>query len=385
MNFQDYIEILDKIDDSINLYDRKLLYSTRYNITFANGDFAKVSYNEKSLAHLLGIDTTALRSTGRFEGSSIEILEEMVNNPNKLFDMINQGHIKKEKVFSEHIDKKLRNFEKICGMKVFDIEFIVKYNKSKNYISQASNESFDDGYYIGYKDNNTISIIGFIKNENDIYYPVTNLELDNNSGKDRNFLNSLMNNQTLTTIKTLKRTIWEEDNTSTRKTFFYSPEKALEKFNLIKKYANMYNATCDTNDAGIDYIKECINLKEKVESISDILMEINSKMQKNNMINANKIEKKYGYMDDHILNIISAHNESLRKGSKSKNDDEETTTYGDLINEFNQTKEELKKMNGLFTSIEEQNKKLIEENKKLHEENDKHKEKEEAITKILKK
>ena len=89
-----YSKILDKIEDNLNLYYNKYLDCTRFILYLSNDEKIEIDYNTSSIPHLLGIDTNALISTGVFPNNSFEVLNSIIENPNRLIGLINNNHIK---------------------------------------------------------------------------------------------------------------------------------------------------------------------------------------------------------------------------------------------------------------------------------------------------
>ena len=370
-------EKIEQINNCIEYYENKDIDYTRYKLLLSNGEEIEISYDRNSIGHLLGIDTNYLQSTGIYKDNSYNILKDIIENPNKLYNQIKNNHIKENNVFSEYTETKLDNFKNICGINIFDIEFIVKYEKNKNVLANAP---LDDGYYIGYVDSSKLSVVGYTQsNKNDLYFPHTNLQFKIHTEETEKFLNRLLTNQTLTSITTLRKNIINENNQLIKKVLYYNSHDKLQKLKTIKRYADMYNGSCDTREEAIFNIDKVSNLFETKENISQILDEISIKIKNKKMIDSNNLEQKYNYMDEHILNIISSHNDSL----VTKNDENNEYSYKEIIEGFNNCKNDLLQKENLINKLNEKIKSLTEENESLKEENKNYKQDQEDIQKIL--
>ena len=93
--------------------------------------------------------------------------------------------------------------------------------------------------------------------------------------------------------------------------------------------------------------------------------EIAKLIASNKPVDILKLRSKYEYMDDAMLSIVSAHNDSLT----SKNDDQEHS-YKDLITELENLKKQLGKQETLISKIEDENNKLKAKNELLQAENE---------------
>lgn len=234
-NIEEYCELIDKIENCLNWFKNKEIDFNRYKMYLSNGEMIEIDYDLNCLPHLLGININFLRSTGLYKGSSIEILQSIIDNPNHLYNQFTNGHMRKTNVFSDYIDQKLNNFQNICNINIFDIEFIVKYQSDKNYAS--GNQKLDGEYYIAYKKDNAISIIGLKQNDNGLYSPITNLEYDEYSEEYHKFLSQLLTNQSLTSVKLLQKNFLNTDGTIARQKFFYNNKEKLTKLKTLNRYA----------------------------------------------------------------------------------------------------------------------------------------------------
>lgn len=83
----------------------------RFKIYLSNGQYLNFSINNNNLAHLLGVNTTYLVSTGLFKSTnSFELLNELIENSNKIHKLSNEGIIDYNMLFSKHIINKVLGF-----------------------------------------------------------------------------------------------------------------------------------------------------------------------------------------------------------------------------------------------------------------------------------
>lgn len=383
-NIEEYCELIDKIENCLNWFKNKEVSFNRYKLFLSNGEMIEVTYDLNCLPHLLGINTNFLRSTGLYKGSSIEILQSIIDNPNHLYNQFKNGHIHKTNVFSDYIDQKLNNFQNICNINIFDIEFIAKYQSNKNYAS--GNQKLDGDYYIAYKKDNNISIIGLKQNDDGLYHPITNLEYDEYSEEYYKFLNQLLTNQSLTSVKLLQKNFLNVDGTIARQKFFYNNKEKLTKLKTLNRYADNYNCAVTTNDESIFHVSKVSNLYEEKKKIFEIVMTITNAIKRKTFIDATKLENEFGDLDESLLNLISTHNNSL-----TTNDEQQSTNinanaeshYKDLILELRNSKKEIEEKDALIEKINTNNEKLTEENQTLKETNNEYQEKEAKIRQIL--
>lgn len=63
-------------------------------------------FTHNTIAHLLGIDTEYLKSTGQFTKDSYDILKLICNDSYRLYNMVNQGHLTYESFISDYAQEK---------------------------------------------------------------------------------------------------------------------------------------------------------------------------------------------------------------------------------------------------------------------------------------
>lgn len=387
MNIEEFYNIIDKIENCLNYYENKDYDATKYDIDFANGDHISLKFNSKNIPHLLGINIDALRSTGMYKDYAYQTLWDIVNNPMKLYDLMKKGIIHYDQVFSDYTNEKLDNFRNICGMRIFDLEFVVKYKKDRNL---KSDEPLYDGYYFGYLKDNKLSVVGFTLNENNnTYYPITSLSFEQYSDEYNSFLRRLFTNQSTTIVDTMKRNIFVEYGHVEKKPYYYQNHDKVNFLRNCRRYADLYGATADTISSNIFYVEKVMNLNEEKRTyaeIGDIMFE---KMQNGKMIDMRQLQNNYDYpIPEYLVNLISAHNDSLVNKRNNDNDDinndnNSEYSYKEIIEDYNKCKCDLERIENLKIRLEEQNQKLIEQLSSIKEENKELKEEREQIKKIL--
>lgn len=356
MEKENFYEIIEQIDDCLTIYENKYYDYTKFYLELANGEQIAIKFDENNIPHLLGINIDELRSSRLFTGNAYEILDEITKSPFKLYNQIQKGYIKSYNVFSEHIDKKLDNFKNICGINIFDIEFIVKYEKDKNL---RTDSPLYDGYYIGYINNSKLNVVGFEKNEvSNTYYPHTSLLFEEYSNETDVFLKRLINNQTVTVVEKLRKNTINENGEIDKKLYYYSNYDKLSKLRSCKRYAETYNGTASTIYSNIFFVDKVINLNDEKKTITEALIEIAEKIKDKKVIDINTLKAKHEYSDKAITEIVSAHNDSL---VNSNNNNAEEYSYKELIKKYEEAKKEAIKLDDLTKKLEEKNQTLTEE------------------------
>ena len=174
-NKSDYDLLIEKIAENVDWYEKRNFDDRVYNLTLDNGERLKICFTHNTIAHLLGIKTEYLKSTGQFPKDSYDILKLVFKDSYRLYNMICQGHLTYDSFVSDYAYEKLEGFQSICGVDLYNMEFACKYSKEYSYVT--GHPQLEADYYIGYKSNNGLYIIGLKKNGN-YYYPMTNRYID---------------------------------------------------------------------------------------------------------------------------------------------------------------------------------------------------------------
>lgn len=352
MNNEEYNNIKERITNLLDFYKEKKINDTKYNLKLSNGETINIKYKQMNLAHLLGINTNYLRSTGLYKGYSFQILYEIVENIDALQEQIEQGHIDPSKVFSDYLEEKLKNFKRICNLNLFDIEFIVEYKQSRN-LSQI--EPLYDGYYVGFTNGYSLSVVGFKKDDNsNIYYPNTSRLMKANTKESEEFLKRLIENQMITTIEIMYKKTIDNNKETTSTPYYYHHQEKLNKIAACKEYAETYNGIANTITSNLYYIDKVININIDNRTNSRMYEEIAETIIKKKMIDVLDLKNRYEYIDESILNIVSSYNDSLM--SNTSNDS--TYSYKAIITELENLKLELEKRKTLLEKVEDENNKL---------------------------
>jgi len=379
MNFKDIFEfndLIDQLDDCLMWYEKSNVEDVRYRMYMSNGEAINIEFSKQSIPHLLGIDINYLRSTGIYKGSPYSILEDIIENPNRLYGQFKSKNMEPELVFSKHIYKKLNNFKKVCGINIFNIEFIVNYKSHNSYIT--GEQKLDGDYYIATKiDDDTLSIVGLKENGN-LHKPQTNIELDKNDPDSEKFLSQLLTNQILTSVQSLKRTRFT-DYELEEKSFHYYNDQKEEKLKTLEEYAKKYNCHIATNKDCIFYVQKTNNLYAEKNSILQVLAEITEQMQQGKEISSQELETQYGETVNRFKNMIHLYNFTLNNSSKSKSGE----AYLNLAQELESKKDEVLHLQKLLKTLEEKQGQMTEKIHELEDENKELKNREEAIKNIL--
>lgn len=305
-NKSEFEEFLDKINECIKWFENEVSNIRKsYNLRLDNGEDLKIIFDPNNVAHLLGIDTEYLKSTGYFKGSSYEILKFICNNSYRVYNLIRDGSLSFDSFISEYALEKLNGFETICGFDLYNIEFICKYDKHKSYVTGY--EQLEGDYYIAYKgkENNSLFIVGFKKN-GDYLFPITNRCVDLNNDDSKSFLNILLDNQVITMITYSHFYYFNTRSQSNRVYVDYNKKNSL--IGVLNAYGEEYNAIVDVS-VGYKYvIEKLISQFEHNNGVVPILCYISEVMKKGDKINEVTLRKKFGNVPESIKSLVEAYN-----------------------------------------------------------------------------
>ena len=129
--FENIIETLRK---AIKDYYARYCHEKQMEIYLANGDKIFYAIPENAITNLLGVNTNYLVSKSVFtlkNKSSIEVLNALCSEENtfRLFQLISQGHLSLNSMFSEYLTEKLEAFDKVIQPHIGEMEFVCKIDK----------------------------------------------------------------------------------------------------------------------------------------------------------------------------------------------------------------------------------------------------------------
>lgn len=373
-NKSDYDLLIEKIAENVDWYEKRNFDDRVYNLTLDNGERLKICFTHNTIAHLLGIKTEYLKSTGQFPKDSYDILKLVFKDSYRLYNMICQGHLTYDSFVSDYAYEKLEGFQNICGIDLYNMEFACKYSKEYSYVT--GHPQLEADYYIGYKSNNGLYIIGLKKNGN-YYYPMTNRYIDYSDEESMKFLKQMLENQKIT-MPTMSSIYFKENNSYSRNIYMDYQKKA-SKIRVLNNYAKEYNATVDVSSGYSHVIEKLLKQYDSKNILFPALKSIFEKVSKRVIIDVTDIELEFGELPEDILYLIDSYNESLNVDISAALDEHTKTVMSerDRLSEENQGHiKELEELRAEVLSIKALN-------AQLQTENNEYREREEAIKKIL--
>lgn len=360
-NKSEYDKLIEKINECLAWYDTKNFDDKIYNLTLDNGDRIKISFNHSTIAHLLGIDTEYLKATGSFKSSSYDILKQISNDSYRLYNMVNNGYLTYDNFISDFAYEKLNGFKSICGIDLYNIEFVCKYSKDSSYVTGYPQLEAD--YYIAYREDNGLFIIG-LKNNGKYYCPMTNRYIDFDNEESMQFLSYLLTKQVIT-MPTFSSLYFVSTKLYSRN-LYLDYNKKIIKIKELEKYSIKYDATIDVS-IGYKFILD--KLVQKFDSNSNtkfILEKISKYISDRKLVDISEIEIELGeVLSDDILSFIDVYNNSINESIDAALDEHTRSVMAErdrlseenkrYVEELENLKKELLEAKGLISKLQEEN------------------------------
>ena len=359
-NLSQIEDIINQIREIIDYVETSKLQDRRTTIYLGNGNTISYSVPNNSIAHLVGVDTNYLESTGLYKTrNSFETLKKFCDSSYQTYSLIRDGHLNSKNVFSQQIFEKLASFRENIKINVNETDFICEYDKEKAFYSSKCIE--DCNYIIVKKyDDNKIGVLFLVKTFN-YYVPMSNQIFNNIEEFKEAFKDKLINQElTLITGQTTYNV-----KSDFKKPFILSLNQRAEKLNNLKLYKKQFNCHIDiTSDFEYTLDKLTLNRERHFEN-NDTINDIITAIVGRTIINRDL------YYDSTMLPIIDAWNDHVCQSGNAENNDTNERKYTDVLLDLNKFKslsealtEEKIELQTKVTSLEEENdllKKDIEE------------------------
>jgi len=373
MNFNlgELERLFDEIKEIINFIEISQFQNRRYRLyTSKVNNNINYSVPNDSIAHLLGINTNYLISTGVFKSTySFDILKEMCQNAYRIYTLHNEGIINYDQLFSPFIYNKLKGFRKNIKINANEVEFICKYIPERAYINDTLTEKYD--YIIVKKyQNGEIGILGLIKKQNNNYYTPMSNQLYDSFDDAKETLNKYLKNQEiiiLTGINTFN-SMSDYDKTVS----LFTEEKEQKVKNALF-YTDTFNCTLDVTNEVRFLIQNAKKNRTNYFEDNDLIDIIVTSIKEQKIIDVEL------FRNTNLSKIIESFNNYLCETQLNHNKHVEIT-YSDMKKELLALREIVKTYEEKNIELQNSVTCLENENKMLKTDN---KEKEETIQKVL--
>lgn len=373
LNLSQLEEMFQEIKEIINFIELSQYENRRNRIYLSNGDRINFSLPNESIAHLLGINTNYLISTGIFDSTnSFTLLKMLCENAYKINNLSNKNIINQDCLFSTFIQEKIAIFKENIKINTEETELVCKYDSSRAYLTNKLSEKYD--YIIIKKlSDGKFGILGLINNGS-YYIPMSNQIFDNFE-EAKETLNRYLRNQEVALITGVNYFNTQSDYD---RTFYLSLNNKVEKVKNIKNYKELFNCSLDLSydyEYSIKRIKENKNNQFEDNDIINIIVDC---------IKSGKLIDTKIFRDSNLSKIIESFNDRLCN-TQVNNNNSISETYTNIKNQLEHLKSELKEAKEKNDVLKEKNEGLTQLVKTLDAENKEFKETNEMILKLLNK
>lgn len=340
-------ELSEKIKEIINTYfeDEDVFYSfseTEYKrirldkrktmLFLSNGDIINYTVNKKNLAHLLGVNTDYLLSTGLYsESNSYDLLKKFVCNIGNIYKLHKDGVIDLNKIISPYIEEKINSFTTNAFININNCEFVCKYDSNKTY--GFNDETFNMDYIIVQKNEDKYYLSILAKDDTGIYVPMSNQVFCSYEDLVNKFF-AIIANQELTIIHGASI----KQGFSDPKKLWLNAETRNERLHLLLKHSRKFECIPNVLSAYLYSLKIISGNRDDNNINNALFNKMATLIENKKIINVNKL----GFQDEdispEIYNLVNAYNNSLF----DKNSFDEEKLFTDIQEENTDLKKELK-------------------------------------------
>ncbi len=376
-----FMEICTKIIDIINTFfededvfhnfssdnnHKRIRLDKRSILLFlSNGDVVNYTLNKKNLAHLLGIDTDYLLSTGIYnETNSYDILKKFVTNYDNSYKKYTDGIIDLNRVISPYVEQKLSSFQNNAFINISDCIFICKYNRNRAY------GIFDYpsmNYIIVQEKEGMYYVCILSKDDKDNYLPMSN-QVFNSYEEFYDKFYKILTNQEFTMLDGISI----KQGYQSSKKIWLNPRTRNDKLQLLNENSKRFECIPNVLD---DYLySQKIISENKIDNNQNnlLLSKLATIIASKNLIDINKLGFSRDDISPELLNVINSYNNSLFSNSSINMDKSYTDVLGEKeklkikLKEAQKANEELNsKYNEIKNNYNDQERELEKLNKKI--------------------
>ncbi len=342
-----FSELSERIKEIINTYfeDEDAFYSfgeTNYKrirldrrkimLFLSNGDVVNYTINKSNLAHLLGVNTDYLLSTGLYnESNSYDLLKKFLCNTGNIYKMYKDGIIDLNKLLSPYIEKKINAFTTNSFVNINNCEFVCKYDSNRTY--GFNNESFNMDYIIVQKNENKYYLSILAKEDSGIYVPMSNQVFDSYEDLVNKFF-PIIANQELTFIHGASI----KQGYSEPKKLWLNAETRNERLCLLQKHSREFECIPNVLSTYLYSLKIISGNRDENNINNELFNKISVLIENKKVININKLGFQEEDISSEIYNLVNSYNNSLF----DNNSFDEGKLFTDIQEKNKDLKKELK-------------------------------------------
>ena len=368
-----FLSIIGRIEQIIEKFERNNMDERSCKIFLANGDFLYYSISKENVAHLLGIDTNVIISTGLINSTnSYAVLKEFCEKKYLFSNLIKNNTMDINRVFSPYINQKLDYFFDNIIINVNDTNFVCKYNANIA-INQGVKSPHNCEYIVCKENSNHTLLVLHLKQNGSKTVPMSN-RIFNDKIEAEEYFKAMLCNQEITFIPSIISKYHDYDKGIN---IFLNPSEKRNHLLVLKNYASKYNCNINIlND--YDYsLKLSSNSMSKNETKLDITSKIVDCIIKHKIITEDILEvDSIRDLSPDLIQLINALNNNLASSSKSESGQ---IAYSDLQQQLSNLKVAKETIEQEKKDLQEQ---LDETNVKLEQVTTRNNDLEQAISSI---
>lgn len=372
ITYEKFENIIETLRKDVRDYYARYCHEKQIEIYLANGDRIFYAIPETAIAHLLGIDTNYLLSKSIFtvnNKSSIEVLKQLCAEENtyRLYQLISQGHLSFENIFSEYFNEKLESFDKVIQPNIFEMEFICKIDKEKCHANGI--DTIPVEYLLCSKDNNDNYLLLGIGKEKNRYVGITSQTFTDLQSLQEKWGKVIENQEMTLASKLIIKHIYDEYKTINATLPYLDRIEVVRELETYKKQFNCSYNIC------YDYILLAKQNNQNYNNINQIV----SWMETKHPITEDMLMG-LPYLGNNLRKVADFYNNSLFAA-----DTNAETEYSELAKNNKELLDELNALKKEVLELKTKNIELENNNEKLSIERDTYKDSLEGIVKSAQK
>lgn len=322
--------IIDRIGQLVEAYEKDIRHYNEYLFYLANGDKLAFNIAPQSIAHLLGIKTDYLKATGIFKSQdSYGLLKELLYHSYSVYQNVQNGHLAYNKIFSDCLEEKLEAFQNVIYYyNPNNIEFVCKYDKSRNYQS-GKVKDYLCNYFIAKKnENGDLFLLGLLQQDRR-YYPMSSMLFPKDELQTEK-LRQLFCNQVLTFSNSI---CCRNPSNSFEKKSNLNTTDTLNHIKILKKYGQYTDTvSIDTSFLHQFNIVGSQSKTEKLQAMKLICQQLAQTIPKQELFHLHQIDDEIKeQLPEDLMELIQNYNDSVCSNPSTT---PASITYSNLLEQY---------------------------------------------------
>ena len=321
---EQFDNIVEQIRTNVTKYEH-YISEMQYCLYLANGDMLNIVYPKNNIPHILGVNIDFIRSLSIYrDKSAYDILNSFLKDSYAAYKKVDDPN----KLFSDYVDVKNKDFLIKMKIEIPDIQYIIQYRKDRIY-GHETLESPCEYYIVQEKEKNKLFVLG-LTNCGGKYVPQTSQTLDLLDEKDHNNLKNLLYNQHITFCNSLR---YSSNMDELPRTFHLFNNQKSDKILYLKTISKKYSCAIRVENDYSYIINKMISMKTNLDTRKEMIQNISSLMLNGELIDSSLLGDD---LEDDLRNLIDSYNNS-RCYSKENT----TVKYSEIIEKYELLKKEV--------------------------------------------